>query len=312
MMRSFIRLNTRREPVEASSMSLTSVIQAPALRASFTGALAIRMRAIRATMRLDRADVRRSRWLYFLLILNVVLAASFIGIGMQESALLGFTGMGRVMFSVAHVLLLLLPLLALMLSGQIITEGRDDGPLELLFSHPLPRETCFVAVSIVRYAALLTPFVVLMAALALTGWAGFGESVSPVSILRESSVCAALLWTFIGIGLAVSVSVRNQARALIYLILIWLAGVVLLDFGLIGMMLQWGLNPQAVFLLAALNPCEAARMALLAAADPTLANLGPVGFYLFNRIGPIWLFALGCVWPLFLGSAAWAMHNINS
>lgn len=287
-------------------MSLSPAIQVASFRVPAIRFIAARLGPLKAAMRLDWAEVRRSRWLYFFLALNALLAGSFLCIGMRESAVLGFTGMGRVMFSVAHVLLLLLPLLALMLSGQVVTRGREDGSLELLLSHPLPRETYFLAVSLVRYAALLVPFLALMSLLAVTGWAILGESVSVLSVVRESTVCAALLWTFTGLGFAVSVSVRNQARALIFLILIWLAGVVLLDFALIGMMLQWGVNAQGVFVLAALNPVEASRMALLSAADPTLANLGPVGFYLFNRFGPAWLFALGVFWPLLLGSAAWA------
>lgn len=264
---------------------------------------ALRMQAM---MRLDWADVCRSRWLYLFLALNILLAGSFILIGMRESALLGFTGMGRVMFSVAHVLLLLLPLLALMLSGQVVTRGRDDGSLELLFSHPLPRETYFLSISAVRYGALLVPFVGLMGVLAISAWIGFGESISWTALLRQTAVCAGLLWAFTALGLAVSVSVRNQARALIYLILIWLAGVVLVDFGVIGLMLQWGLNAKGVFVLATLNPVEAARMALLSSAEPTLANLGPVGFYLTSQIGPAWLFVIGLFWPLLLGCAAWA------
>lgn len=291
---------------EASSMSLSPSIEIASLRVPFARSVAARFGAVEAAMRLDWAEVRRSRWLHFFLALNAILAGSFLCIGMRESAVLGFTGMGRVMFSLAHVLLLLLPLLALMLSGQVVTRGREDGSLELLFSHPLPRERYFLAISVLRYAALLVPFVGLMVLLMATGWAVFGDSVSLLAAVRESAVCAALLWTFTGLGLAVSVSVRNQARAVIYLILIWLTGVVLLDFTLIGMMLQWGLNAQSVFVLAALNPVEAARIALLSAADPTLANLGPVGFYLFTRFGPAWLFALGCLWPVVLGTAAWA------
>jgi len=261
--------------------------------------------ATRAVMRLDWAEVRRSRWLYLFLMLNALLAAVFIFAGMRESVLLGFTGMARVISSIAHALLLLLPLLALMLSGLVVTRGRDDGSLELLFGHPLPREQYFLGISAVRYAALLAPLAALMAFLAITAWTVFGEPVPLSALLRETAVCAALLWTFTGLGLWVSVSARSQSKALIVLIVIWLAGVVLVDFGLIGMMLEWGLSARAVFLLATLNPVEAARMALLSAAEPTLANLGPVGFYLVSRIGASWLFAIGFLWPLLAGSAAW-------
>ena len=259
-----------------------------------------------AVMRLDWAEVRRSRWLYLFLLLNALLAGVFIFAGMRESALLGFTGMSRVMSSIAHALLLLLPLLALMLSGQVVTRGRDDGSLELLFGHPLPRSKYFAAISVVRYAVLVVPVACLMAFLAITGWAVFGEPFPGSALLRETGICAALLWAFTGLGLWVSVSVRSQSKALIALILIWLAGVVLIDFGLIGLMLEWGLDARAVFLLATLNPVEAARMALLSAAEPTLGNLGPVGLYLVSRIGAGWLFVVGCLWPLLVGCGSWA------
>lgn len=270
--------------------------------------------ATQAMLQLDWAEVCRSRWLYVSVALNALLGGVFVVVGMHESSILGFTGMDRVMFSIAHMLLLLLPLLALMLSGQVINRGRDDGSLEFLFSHPLPRKDYFLAVTAVRYGALLAPFVTLMLMLAFVGWAVFGEAVPVAALLREVAVCAALLWTFTGLGLTVSTLTRNQARGQIYLILLWLGGVVLLDFGLIGLMLGWGLNPQGVFLLASLNPVQAARMALLSSADPTLANLGPVGFYLINRIGPHALFALGFLWPLALGTAAWfyARHEFEN
>jgi hypothetical protein len=61
----------------------------------------------------------------------------------------------------------------------------------------------------------------------------------------------------------------------------------------------------AVFALAAANPVQTARMALLASAEPTLATLGPVGFYLANRLGTDLLFALGIAWPALVGVGGW-------
>jgi hypothetical protein len=107
------------------------------------------------------------------------------------------------------------------------------------------------------------------------------------------------------LGLAISTFVRNQARAMMYLVLIWALSVALLDFGLIGLMLQWQLNPKAIFLLAALNPVQASRMALLSAADADLTFLGPVGFFLANRVGVTALFTLGLGWPTLVGTLAW-------
>jgi ABC-2 type transport system permease protein len=83
--------------------------------------------------------------------------------------------------------------------------------------------------------------------------------------------------------------------------------VALVDFALIGLLLQWRLPAQEVFALAALNPVQVVRVALLAGAEPELSVLGPVGFYLANRLGPRVLLALGIGWPLVFGGIAWTM-----
>ena len=69
-----------------------------------------------------------------------------------------------------------------------------------------------------------------------------------------------------------------------------------MDFALAGMMLQWRMEPRVVFVLAALNPVQSIRMALLSSADPELSVLGPVGFYLANQIGSTGLYVLGVGW----------------
>jgi hypothetical protein len=87
--------------------------------------------------------------------------------------------------------------------------------------------------------------------------------------------------------------------------LIWTASAALLDFAGIALLLQWRMPPQAVFALAAANPVQAARMALLSTAEPTLATLGPVGFYLAHRVGSSALLGLGLAWPALVGAIGW-------
>jgi hypothetical protein len=47
------------------------------------------------------------------------------------------------------------------------------------------------------------------------------------------------------------------------------------------------------------------RVALLSAAQPDLATLGPVGFFLVDRLGDARLMALGVGWPLVFGALVW-------
>ena len=122
---------------------------------------------------------------------------------------------------------------------------------------------------------------------------------------RALGVCTALLAAYVGVGLAVSVLVRHPAKAMTLVFGIWIASAALLDFAGIALLLQWRVPAPAVFALAAANPVQAARMALLASAEPTLATLGPVGFFLANRLGTDLLFALGVAWPALVGAGGW-------
>lgn len=259
---------------------------------------------VRAIARLDLAEVLRSRWIWFCVATYAVLGGVLLTLGMRESSILGFTGTSRALLSFSHALLLLLPLLALMASAPVVQRARDDGTLELLCAQPLSPAAWFAAVVTVRYLVLVVPLAVVMVALALWGQLAQGDPVPWPFLGRSLAVSAALLWAFTGIGMAISVNVRSPARVITYLVLVWALSVALLDFALIGVMLRWRLDAHAVFVLAAANPVESARLALLSSLEPDLAAFGPVGFYLANRVGGGALFALGVAWPALLGTAA--------
>lgn len=262
-------------------------------------------RQVAAAARLDLAEVLRSRWLIFCAGAYVVLASVFVLVGLRESTVIGFTGVGRVLLSMCHALLLILPLLALTAVGPVIGRAREEGALELLFSQPLRRSAWFVGVSLVRYAILIVPLVVLMIGLGLYGQLVHHQEVPWAFLGRALVISASLLAAFAGIGLWISTTVRNPARVTTYVILAWALGVAFLDFGLIGVMLRWRLDAHAVFTLAALNPVQDARLALLSGLEPDLATLGPVGFYLTHRIGSDALYLLGVGWPALVGVGTW-------
>lgn len=259
-----------------------------------------------AAARLDLAEVLRSRWIVFCAAVYAILAGVLVLVGMRESVVLGFTGIGRVLLAFSHALVLVLPLLALTATGQVIGRARDDGSLELLLSQPISRTAWLLGVTFVRFAVLIVPLAVLVVGMALYGQAN-GQPIPWGFVGRVLSVSAALLWAFVGIGMAISVFVRNQARAITYVVLAWALAVAILDVGLVGLMLQWRLDAEAVFTLAALNPVQDARLALLSGLEPDLGTLGPVGFYLSNRIGNESLYVLGLAWPAALGTLTWLL-----
>lgn len=262
-------------------------------------------RQLNAAARLDLGDVARSRWPLFALGAYALLASVLVLVGMRESAVLGFTGMSRVVLSFAHVLLLILPLLALAATVQVIARSREDGTIELLFSHPLSRTAYVLAVTATRYLALTVPLVAILLVMTL-GAAIFAPGAAPWGMsLRAAAVSAALLWAFVGVGMAVSVGTRNQARAIVLGLTIWAASVALLDLALVGVLLTWRVDALALFVLAASNPVQSARLALLSGIEPDLGTLGPVGFFLSQRVGSGALLVLGLAWPVLVGTAAW-------
>ncbi len=258
-----------------------------------------------AAVWLDAGEVLRSRWLLLCLGVYALLGAVFVLVGMRESSVYGFTGTGRVLFSLCHALVIVLPLLALLATGQVVNRARDDGTLELLLSHPIGRTEYLAGITLVRGFALAVPLVLVLGALAAFSAVVFDQAIPFAFLARSVAIAVAQLVAFVGLGIATSVMVRHPARAVTVLFVIWVTAVALLDFAGIALMLRWRVPAQAVFILAGLNPVQAARMALLSSAEPSLATLGPVGFYLANRVGPAALFAIGLVWPTFVGVTAW-------
>jgi ABC-type transport system involved in multi-copper enzyme maturation permease subunit len=265
----------------------------------------MRMTEVLAIARLEWSDVRRSRWVVFCGGLYALMAAAFVGIGLRESGVVGFTGMPRVLASLSHALVLLLPLLALAGTALSVNRARESGGLELLLSQPVTRDQYFAAITIVRAGALLVPLAVFMGALAVTARGVLDQPVPWAFLGRGLAVCAALTWAFAGVGLAISTAVREPSRAVVYVLGVWALAVALLDFVLVGVLLQWRVPAAVVFAAAASNPVEAARLALLAGASPALDTLGPVGVYLMRWLGATWLWLIGVTWPLAVGTAAW-------
>jgi ABC-2 type transport system permease protein len=129
-----------------------------------------------------------------------------------------------------------------------------------------------------------------------------GEATLAPLVARSLLVVASLTFAFVGVGVFVSSAAASTERATVYALVAWLGASVLHDFGLIGLLLRYRLPPPVVFTLAALNPVEASRIAILGGIDPELSVLGPVGFWLANTLGARWALLVGVGWPLLVGA----------
>jgi ABC-2 type transport system permease protein len=256
-------------------------------------------------LRLEAAGVVRARWFAASLALAGGLVVFFVVLATRESAVLAFTGFGRVVTGVGLAALLFLPLLAVFSTSQVIPQARQQGVLEWYLSHPVSRGSCFAAMFLPRVLAVSGPIagvvVVLGGAAAILGHA------VPVELLGRFFVL--LLgqgFCFAALGILVSVVSRSPEQALLSGLGVWMAAVALIDFALIGVMLRWRVPPELVFAIAGLNPVQAARLGLLAGTDADLGLLGPVGTWIAVHLGPQATLAYALAWPLGLGGMALA------
>ena len=257
-------------------------------------------------LRLDAAAVRRSRWLTFMVVVYALLMGAFLIVGFRESSVVAFTGLGRVLLNFSHAVVLFLPLLALVATAQIIPRAREDGTLEMLMTHPFGRGDYFFGTVLSRFAVLVVPLLVL-AIVCIVGPLVFGAPVPWGYIGNLLAASVTLLFAFTGLGFLISTHVASTERALIWALVAWVAGILLLDFALITVLLQWRVEPASVFLLAVLNPVECARLLLLASAKPELGILGPVGFFIVNEFGTTAMRAVALGWPTLVGAGTlWA------
>ncbi len=257
---------------------------------------------LRALLRLELADAVRSRWAWFAAVAYGLVFGAFVWLGLRESSVLGFTGLSRVVLNVSNAVVVAVPLVALVATCQAVVRARTTGHLELVLTQPCYRGEWFAALVLSRLAVLAGPLLgLLLLALPVGLWLEPGDTALMPLIGRAAALAGSLVVCFAGIGLWLSALARTVERAMVFGLLAWLASAALHDFALLGLLLQFKVPPEVVFWLAAFNPIEAARIAVLATIDPDLTILGPVGFWVASALGPAATFAVGTLWPLCVG-----------
>ena len=261
-----------------------------------------------ALFRLELSDALRSRWLAFTSVTYALVFGGFLWLGLRESAVLGFTGLSRVVLNVGNAIVITVPLAALVATSQSIVRARTSGFFELFLTQPVRRGDWFRAAVAARFTVIVGPLVVLFLGALVVGAAvdPSDRALVPM-VLRSLAITASLTWAFLGVGFWASSVAKTPERATVFALIAWLTASALHDFALIGALLRFHVPAYGVFALAAANPVEAARVAILSSVDAELSVLGPVGFWIANTLGANLVLAVGVGWPALLGSVALAL-----
>lgn len=257
-----------------------------------------------AFLRLELADALRSRWVALTGLIYTGLVGAFVWFGLRESTVLGFTGLSRVLLNLANAVILVFPLVVLIATHAAVVRARTSGFCELMLTQPVKRSTWFLSLLASRLIVLVGPLLVLLVGCFIAAFFVEPEPGLGVIAFKSVGVSVALVFAFVGLGLVISTYARTAERAMVWALLLFVVTAALHDVLLITVLLRTSLPPQVVFAVSALNPTEAARVGILASADPELSVLGPVGFWLANTLGPNLALSVAIAWPLALGAIA--------
>jgi Cu-processing system permease protein len=260
----------------------------------------MRARIITLIAARELREAMRGRWFLATAGCFLVLSLGLALLGLAGTQRSGLAGFDRTTASVANLALVFVPLVTLTVGGLGIAGELEDGSLALLLAQPLTRLEAYAG----KYLGLLTATTAaICAGFGATGvvigcTVGGGRASAFLAFVGLSVLLAAAT---LGIGTLFSTLLRARARVVGAAFVAWLALVYVADLGTIGLAVSRHLGAGQVFVLAALNPVQQARIAATLALTDRLDVLGPAGAFGIDAFGATGLVAL--LVGLLLGTA---------
>jgi ABC-2 type transport system permease protein len=253
----------------------------------------------------DFFETLRARWYQAYVGGFAAVMAVFFFFGLAESAVLGYTGLGRTLLTFIQISLVVLPLFVLLTTARTLVSDRESGVWEYVLAWPISLRAYYWGKAGGRAIAVIAPIVI---ALFLAG--GFeafrGREVPWTIVAYYAALMVSLIVCFLGIALLISVLSSTQEIALGFALGLWFVTEALVDALLLGVLLREQIQPEVLLGAAMLNPLQAFRMAAIALFDPELIALGPIAYTILDEIGRGGLLVWAILWPMVLGlGCAW-------
>ena len=244
----------------------------------------MRARIVATIAARELRDAMRGRWFLATAGCFCVLSLGLALLGLAGTERSGLAGFDRTTASVANLALVFVPLVTLTLGGLGVAGDLEDGSLALLLAQPLTRLEAYAG----KYVGLLAATTAAVCAgFGATGVAigctvGGGRATAFLAFVGVSVLLAAAT---LGLGTLLSTLLGARARVVGAAFVAWLTLVYVSDLGTIGLAVARHLRAGQVFVLAALNPVQQARIAVTLALSDRLDVLGPAGAFGVDAFG---------------------------
>ncbi len=246
-------------------------------------------------------DAFRAKWFYLYFLIFFGMMAAFLWSGITESQVLGFTGLSRILIGYIEITIVILPLFILISTSRSLVMERELTILEYILSFPVSTVQYFWGKFIGRFIVIVIPIYTALATSLI--WGKFIKNFAvPWNIyLVYATLVAVLSLCFLGLSYFVSSLSQRQDTAIFTAFFVWFFFVILLDVGILGLFLQFGIGVNLILAMAMANPLELFRIAAFSLFDPKLAVIGPIAWTLLGKLGHQGLLAFSYAYPTVLG-----------
>lgn len=251
-------------------------------------------------MQLELRQSLRSWWFWAYSLLFGGFVALMFAMGITESQVIGFVGLGRLMITFMQVCIVVLPVYVLITTVRSVVGDRETHVMEYFLSLPVSFTSYLMGKFISRFVEIFTP--VFIALSGATVWGRISDIDVPWDLFSlYSGLLAVLVLCFLGIGMFISVRANSQNQAISTAFITWLILVAFIDLILMGAMLKMRLDPEAVIGFGMLNPLQVFRTAVLVLFDPKLTVMGAASYFILDSVGRTVFIVFALIYPVLLG-----------
>lgn len=227
-----------------------------------------------------------ARWLWIYAAATAGLGAGLLWMaaGMLPAGLPGATITGRVLVTTVNLFALLVPLMGLTAGAQCLARERDRRTLAYLLAQPVTRTEILLGKLTGNGVALAVALLAAVAVIVGAAWWLY-LPLSGAVMWITAGLAWLLAMASLGLGAALGARSPGLASANGAVLAAWLLLVFVGDLALMGTVMQGQIPVQVLLALSFLNPVHQFRVAALVLLSPSLDVLGPVGLFMWGRLG---------------------------